>query len=168
MKYTEPKTFDNAWNHPDPYQRKMWRNAMNKEYGDMNTRQVWRKIKRIEIPANQRCVKSKWVFKIKRDGTFRARIVACGYSQIPGVDFSDNYAPVVNDITFRLMLIVLIIYALSSKIADVETAFLYEHWKKLYSWNAHLECQEQREMKSFYFKNVSMVWYKQPDNTTRR
>ena len=125
MKYTEPKTFDNAWNHPDPYQRKMWRNAMNKEYGDMNTRQVWRKIKRIEIPANRRCVKSKWVFKIKRDGTFRARIVACGYSQIPGVDFSDNYAPVVNDITFRLMLIVLIIYALSSKIADVETAFLY-------------------------------------------
>ena len=51
--------------------------------------------------------------------------MACGYSQIPGVDFSDNYAPVVNDITFRLMLIVLIIYALSSKIADVETAFLY-------------------------------------------
>ena len=57
------------------------------------------------IPSNRRCVKSKWVFKIKRDGTFRARIVACGYSQIPGVDFSDNYAPVVNDITFRMLLI---------------------------------------------------------------
>ena len=66
----------------------------------MKTREVWKKIKRNQIPPNWRCVKSKWVFKIKRDGTFRARIVACGYSQIPGVNFSDNYAPVVNDITF--------------------------------------------------------------------
>ena len=125
MKYIEPKMFKDAWNHPDPYQRDKWRIAINKEYGDMKSRKVWKKIKRIMIPSNRRCVKSKWVFKIKRDGTFRARIVACGYSQIPGVDFSDNYAPVVNDITFRMLLIVLIFFALSAKIADVETAFLY-------------------------------------------
>ena len=31
--------------------------------------------------------------------------VACGYSQIPGVDFTDVYSPVVHDVTFRIMLV---------------------------------------------------------------
>ncbi len=62
---------------------------------------------------------------MKRNGVFRARLVACGYSQIPGVDFSKNYSPVVNDITFRLLLLLIIKMGLSAKIVDVETAFLY-------------------------------------------
>jgi len=37
---------------------------------------------------------SKRVFKEKRDGRFRARLVCLGYSQIPGVDFRNNYATV--------------------------------------------------------------------------
>ncbi len=57
MKYTEPKTFNDAWNHPDPYQRNKWRIAINKEYGDMKSREVWKKIKRIQVPSNQQCVK---------------------------------------------------------------------------------------------------------------
>jgi len=48
---------------------------------------------------------SKWVFKEKRDSRFRAELVCMGYSQIPGVDFSDNYAPVGNDITFRVIMV---------------------------------------------------------------
>ena len=92
----------------------------------MNKRRVWHKIKRSQIPSDRRwCVKSKWVFKIKRNGVYRARLVACGYSQIPGVDFSENYLPVVNDITYRLLIIAMIIFHLSAKIVDVETAFLY-------------------------------------------
>ena len=42
--------------------------------------------------------------QIKRDGTYRARLVALGYSQVPGLDFTDNFAPVVNDVTFRVAL----------------------------------------------------------------
>jgi hypothetical protein len=51
--------------------------------------------------------------------------VACGYSQIPGVDFTENYAPVISDVTYRIMLIAEIVWKLSSKIVDVETAFLH-------------------------------------------
>jgi len=48
-----------------------------------------------------------------------------GYSQIPGVDFSDNYAPVGNDITFRVTMVLRLIYNLHAVLLDVKTAFLY-------------------------------------------
>ena len=64
------------------------------------------------------------MFDIKQDGTFKARLVACGYSQIPGVDFTDVYSPVVHDVTFRIMLVAELKWKLKSKIVDVESAFL--------------------------------------------
>ena len=91
----------------------------------MIKRRVWCKTSRNSMPANRHCVKSKWVFKIKRNDVFRARLVACGYSQIPGVDFSESYSPVVHDITFRLLILAMMILGLSAKIMDVKTAFLY-------------------------------------------
>ena len=56
---------------------------------------------------------------------YRARLCAQGFSQIPGVDFTENFAPVVNDITYRIVLVRKIIEELESRIIDVETAFLY-------------------------------------------
>ena len=78
----EPKNFKEAWNHPDLIQRKLWREAITKEYTDMNNHKVWRKVKISQIPKNRRCVKCKWVFKIKQNGKFRAGLVACGYSTV--------------------------------------------------------------------------------------
>jgi hypothetical protein len=51
--------------------------------------------------------------------------VACGYSQIPGVDFTEVYSPVVNDITFRITMIMMLLMGLDAVIFDVETAFLH-------------------------------------------
>ena len=51
--------------------------------------------------------------------------MALGYSLIPGVDFSNNFAPVVNDITFHLMFSRKLIEKLSTRIIDMEMAFLY-------------------------------------------
>jgi hypothetical protein len=53
--------------------------------------------------------------KIKWNGVFRARLVACGYSQIPGIDFTENYAPIISNVTYRIMLIAEIVWKLSSK-----------------------------------------------------
>ncbi|KAL7577258.1 hypothetical protein ACA910_003579 [Epithemia clementina (nom. ined.)] len=121
----EPKTFREAWDHDDPEQRMKWREAIRKEIRLMIEKGVWRFVKRKEISKSRRLVGSKWVFKIKRDGTFRARLVALGYSQMPGVDFSDNFAPVVNDVTFRIVLTRKLVEKLAALSIDVETAFLY-------------------------------------------
>ena len=125
-----PKYFVDAWENCDPQKRHKWRNAISKEFSSMENRKVWNIIKKEDIPQDRRTVKCKCVFNIKRNGTYRARLVACGYSQVPGVDFTDNYAPVVHNGTFRIMLILKMMLKLDAKIIDVETAFLHGHLKE--------------------------------------
>jgi hypothetical protein len=121
----DPLTFDEAWDHLDPQERKMWRAAITKEFNDMKKRGVWRIISRTDVPTDRRLIGHKWVFKKKRNGVYRARLVALGYSQIPGVDFSENFSPVVDDITFRVALIYATLHDLGVELIDIETAFLY-------------------------------------------
>jgi hypothetical protein len=91
----------------------------------MSLIKVWHTVDKSVIPSNRRLIKKKWVFDIKRTGIFRARLVACGYSQIPGIDFQDFYNPVVNDAVFRILIIVQLLWGLTAVIIDIETAFLH-------------------------------------------
>ena len=122
---TEPKTFQEAWHHQVENERNSWRTAIRKEIRSMIERGVWRKIDRKKMPNNRRLIGFKWVFKIKRDGTYRARLVALGFSQIPGVDYTDNFAPVAHDVSLRIALARMMVEELDSLVMDVETAFLY-------------------------------------------
>ena len=73
---TDPKTFQEAWHSPVEEERHNWQVAIWKEIKSMINRGVWRKIDKVKIPENRRLIGNKWVFKIKRDGTYRARLVA--------------------------------------------------------------------------------------------
>jgi hypothetical protein len=77
------------------------------------------------MPKDRKCIKHKWVFLVKRSGTFRARLVAAGYSQVPGVDFQAVYQAVADDETFRIMLITMMQRGYSFLVYDVECAFLH-------------------------------------------
>ena len=123
-RFTAPRTFDEAWNHKSPFQRAKWRAAITKELTKMEQYKVWKIVKRNTIPANRRLVKCKWVLEIKRNGVFRARLVACGYSQVAGVDFEEIFNPVANDVTFRMLIIMKMVWGLDVKLFDVGTAFL--------------------------------------------
>ena len=78
----------------------------------------------------RQCVKHKWVFDIKQNGVFQAKLVACGYSQLPGVNFTEVYSPVVSNVTLRLLVILVLIQNYYTKIIDVETAFLHGMFDK--------------------------------------
>ena len=88
---TEPKTLQEAWHCQNEKERNNWRTAIRKEMRSMMDREVWRKTERKKIPSDRRLIGNKWVFKIKRDGTYRARLVAFGHSQIPVIDYTDNF-----------------------------------------------------------------------------
>jgi hypothetical protein len=123
--YDTPSSYEAAWNHDDPWQRSKWREAITLEFKKMEAHKVWVKVKRATMQPGKRCVKHKWILEIKRNGIFRARLVACGYSQVPGIDFTDVYSPVVNDVTFRIMMVAEMVYKFKSKLIDIETAFLH-------------------------------------------
>jgi hypothetical protein len=91
----------------------------------MEKRDVWEIIDETDIPINCRFIKNKWIFKVKRNGIFQARLVACGYSQVPGINFSESFAPVLNDVSFRIMLIAKLVWNMTCSVVDIETAFLH-------------------------------------------
>ena len=68
----EPKSFQEAWWHEDLEEREKWRAAIRKEFHDMIRRGVWRKRSRAGVQDGRTTVKCKWVFKIKRNGVYRA------------------------------------------------------------------------------------------------
>ena len=120
---TEPKSFQEAWNYPVESERDNWRVAIRKKIRSIIERGVWRKTDRKRIPSSRRLIGNKWVFKIKRDGTYRARLVVLGYRQIPGVYYTDNFAPVANDVPFRIELARMIVEKLDSLVMDVDQPF---------------------------------------------
>ena len=90
---------------PDKKERLLWRGAIRKEIRVMIKRGVGRHMKKRDIPPERRLVGSKWVFKIKNEGRYRAYHVVLRYSQVPGLDYLENFAPVINDVSLRVVLV---------------------------------------------------------------
>ena len=63
----EPKTFEQAWFHPDPHHRKLWREAIMKEIDSMELRNVWTIINKHDVPPDRTLIDSTWALKIKRN-----------------------------------------------------------------------------------------------------
>ena len=111
----KPQSFQKAWWDPDLVARDKWQEAICLEFKKMLDMGVWRHVKRKDHPNDHRLVGCRWVFKVKRNGVYHARLVAKHFSQIPGIDFTDNYSPVVNDVTFRVVVPRMLIENLKAK-----------------------------------------------------
>lgn len=119
----EPDTFKAAQQSP---QSTEWIKATDGEYQSLMDNETW---ELVELPPGRKAINSKWVFKAKyRDNgeieRFKSRLVAKGYSQQPGIDYTETFAPVVKYSSVRAILS----YGLSHNMIihqmDVVTAFL--------------------------------------------
>jgi hypothetical protein len=125
-----PTTYEQAFYNPEQWCRDKWRQAITLELHKMKALKVWSLTDLKNIPNGRKPIKKKWVFDIKQTGIFRARLVACEYSQVPGIDFLDYYGPVVNDTVSRIVIIIQLMWKLGSMIMDVETAFFHGDLKE--------------------------------------
>ena len=122
----DPKTFAEAVSRPNG---KSWMKSMQAELDSLKENECWDLVPR---PKGMNVVRSKWVFKTKEEQSangslgvrLKSRVVACGYSQIQGVDFSETYAPVVKLTSIRTILSVVAELDLDLHQMDVVTAFL--------------------------------------------
>jgi hypothetical protein len=72
----------------------------------------------------------KWVFIRKRNENnevvrYKARLVAQGFTQRPGIDFNQTYSPVMSGTTFRYLISLAVQSHLSMQMMDVVTAYFY-------------------------------------------
>jgi hypothetical protein len=78
----------------------------------------------VDLPANRKAVKSKWVFKHKVDGCFRTCLVAKGFMQIPGLDYDETFSPVACFKSLQLLLALAALEDWEVHQLDVKLAFL--------------------------------------------
>lgn len=120
----DPASFEEAMSRHD---KDKWIAAMRDEMKSLHDNKVWTLVKR---PDNCNIVSNRWVLRIKRkpDGSidrYKARLVARGFSQVYGIDYTETYAPVVSAISVRLLLAYAAVENLLIAQFDVKTAFLY-------------------------------------------
>ena len=105
-----------------------WKVAIETEIASLNKRKVFSAV--MPTPPGILPVGYKWVFVRKRNENnevvrYKARLVAQGFTQRPGVDFNEIYSPVMSGITFRYLISLAVQNRLSMQLMDVVTAYLY-------------------------------------------
>ena len=100
---------------------------MDHEVESLVSRGTWTLVPR---PADANIVTCKWVFTIKYhpDGTIarhKARLVACGFTQVYGIDYTKTFSPVVRLNSVRVLLSLTVNQAWSLHQLDVSNVFLY-------------------------------------------
>ncbi len=101
-----------------------WIAAMNKELASLKANNVYDLIPRTSVPAGYKVIGSRWVFKVKSDYTFKARVVCQGYAQRPGIDCGATFAPVCRIESQRILMAIACHYDWDIIMMDVKTAFL--------------------------------------------
>ncbi|XP_021815103.1 uncharacterized protein LOC110757711 [Prunus avium] len=103
-----------------------WRLAMADEFNALLRAGTWTLVPRT---PTMNVLPNKWVFRVKRnsDGTiqrYKARLVANGFHQQPGLDYGETFSPVVNHSTIRLILALSVQFSWPVRQLDVQNAFL--------------------------------------------
>jgi hypothetical protein len=103
-----------------------WRRATMIEMEALRALGAWILVVR---PEGAHVVGSRWVFKTKRNERgevvkFKARFVAQGFSQVPGQDFTDTFAPVTRFTSVRIVLALAQKFGWMLHNMDVDNAFL--------------------------------------------
>ena len=107
-------------------ENKNWQEAMEAEFQSLSTNQVW---DLVTPPKDCKVINSKWVFKCKlgqhgQVERYKARLVAQGYSQRPGIDYEETFAPVVRFESVRSVIALAVHGNMKLHQMDVKTAFL--------------------------------------------
>ena len=110
-------------NRPD---KELWMEAIQCELDALSKMRTW---EITDLPENKKAIGTKWIFRVKRDEhgnitKYKARLVALGCHQKPGIDYDEIYASVVSKTGLRIFLAAVNHLDLHLHQMDIETAFL--------------------------------------------
>ena len=105
-----------------------WKEAIQTELKSLAKREVFGPV--VQTPKDIKPIGYRWVFVRKRNEQnkivrYKARLVAQGFSQRPGIDYEETYSPVMDATTFRYLIYLAVSEGLDMRLMDVVTAYLY-------------------------------------------
>ncbi|GJT02189.1 zinc finger, CCHC-type containing protein [Tanacetum coccineum] len=121
----EPLTYQEAVACEDSSK---WKAAMKGEMDSLRKNKTW---ELVDHSVGQKLVSCKWLFKIKEgiEGVqkprYKARLVACGFTQITGIDYNEVFSLVVRHTSIRVILALTACKDYELEQLDVNTAFLH-------------------------------------------
>ena len=104
-----------------------WIKAVDEEYKKFVKYKVFEPIKLKDVPNGSKFLTTTWAMKKKANGTYRARMNMRGYEQEDGehYDSASIASPVTNDITIRMMIVLMLMTGWIGYLVDVKGAFLH-------------------------------------------
>ena len=119
----DPKSLKAALKRSD---REKWQEAVELEFDNHTRNGTW---EIVDLPPGAKCINSGWVFRVKRnaDGSierYKARLVAKGYSQRPGFDYNEVFAPTFRFAAIRTIIALAAINDLHLRSVDISHAFI--------------------------------------------
>ena len=126
-----------------------WKAAMDREFKTLEENGVWELVR---PPSGQGIISGKWHFAHKLDDegnvlNYKARFVAQGFTQTPGLDFHDTYSPTAKLSTLRTVLACRVNLGMLFNQMDIKTAYM----------NAPLQEDIYMEQPEGYEKGKQMV-----------
>ena len=104
--------------------REGWLASEAKELEAHARNKSWSTISLSQVPAGRKLVRMLWVYRIKRDGTLKARLCVMGSSQRPGIDFDQTYCATMRAASLRLLAAISAAMGLSMWRMDFVSAYL--------------------------------------------
>ena len=78
----------------------------------------------VDLLPNRKAVNSKWVIKLKADGHYCARLVAKGFTQIPGIDYDKTFSSIAQFESLCMLLVLATLEDWHIHQMDVKSVFL--------------------------------------------
>ena len=115
-----PKFYSQALRDPH------WKAAMDLEMHAILGNNTWTLV---PCPSRVNTIGCRWIFRHKLDSAgklerYKARLVAQGFSQLPGLDYDETFSPVVKPATIRTVLSIAISPSWPIHQLDLKNLFL--------------------------------------------
>ena len=157
-------SYNEAMRRPD---RDVWQATIDKELNMFISMNIFRKE---TLPPGRIAIGSTWVFEFKivnpPPNIAKGRLCARGYSQIPHIDYTETFAPVVKTTSVRIVAALAAKHDLHLECFDVTRAFLWSDldeviYMKYPQGYSGMSGKVWRLLKSLYgLKQASLMWYK--------